>query len=154
MSLNGLAAILGSDATPDLEAALQGRSSVIRWCSLIALAKIGTDEAWGTAFSLFQKMLKRPAPKRGTMPPVNVVAVCYLGRFVDGLDRRRQLVTLLRERWEKLPAEDQQVLRLVWPGVDPSGPDPEVLDPPDPEQLLVGTEDASYTLGPLRVRRV
>jgi hypothetical protein len=149
VAVAGLMNLLGADATGDLAQALSDPYRSNRWMAVVGLAKVGRDDAWDAAYKELKRVLSHPSV-RAHCPPEAVSYVCYLARFIDDLDRRQSLVSIVRRHWTRLPSEDQQVMIRIWPDIDPDGPTPEEVAPPHAADLAMAVEVRSYSQGPLR----
>jgi hypothetical protein len=134
-----LAKRCGQDASADLAQALSSRDGVVKDYAMLGLAGAGDDRAWDQAFARLRKILRRPGPAPGfslehlSLQSPIAVAVCYLGRHVDGTagERSVRLVRELRERWDHLGRAEQEWLAGMWPACAPGGPQVAEVRPPD-----------------------
>jgi hypothetical protein len=143
MALRGIENLLGGDGTKDLEGALKIRSRFIRNSALISLVRVGTIDAWDSVFALLDKMLRNPI-RDYELVPSELLAVCYLGKFVGNPPMRESVVSLLRKRWNKFPPRHQEALKFLWPGIEPSGPGWLELGSPESSRLMMSTFVQSY----------
>lgn len=141
-ALLALAKCCGPDATIELASALASRDNAVKDYAMLGLAGAGDDRAWDDAFGRLQQLLRRSGPPPSLNPrflsaqsPV-AVAICYLGRHLDGPggDRTVRLVRELRERWEQVGSGERQWLAQEWPACAP-GPDESGVPTPDSLRL-------------------
>jgi hypothetical protein len=75
-----------------------------------------------------------------------MVALTYLVRYLDdpGGTRRRQLVGVIRTRFDRLYRTEQEFLTEHWPGCEPGGPDPGALVNPSPTPFVAWARDPLF----------
>jgi hypothetical protein len=137
----------GVRASPELAGHLRDGSPHVRSYALHGLAAVGDDRAWWPVLGRLGRLLDRPAPVDGPdrPPPVArapaltlpgryeaLTAVAYLARSLNDT-RRRELVVLLRRRFDRMRGFERRFLDRHWPGWQPDGPPPGRLAGPDPE---------------------
>ncbi|MCG8916057.1 hypothetical protein L6E12_09670 [Actinokineospora sp. PR83] len=130
-----LAKRCGAEASADLLAALSSKHSAVKDYAVAGLAGAGDGRAWEEVFTRLRHLLGRSARRHGDVHSSPVAAaICYLGGHLDG-DRCARLVRRLRQRWDRLDADERDWLTGVWPGVGPDGPAVDGVVPPDPAAL-------------------
>lgn len=141
-ALLALAKREGTAASEVLAAHLTHASAAVRDYAIISLAAVGDDRAWPQVHMILRQDLDRPPP---TAQPQQLIpglkqfklltAVTYLVRHlaIAPADRIPQLVSTLRSRFDRLYVVEQDWLSTHWPGIDPAGPAPDRINPPDPQ---------------------
>ena len=158
----------GVAASPELAAHLGHRSHAVRSYAMRGLAVVGDDRAWTAAARYLRRLLNRPVPTDVAlhaplvnrpvpmvdppdMPSVSamfqaMVTIVYLVRHLDDPAgaRRRELVTLVRGRFDRLCRPEREFLIRYWPGCQPGGPDPGHLENPDPAPFRAWARDPLF----------
>jgi hypothetical protein len=104
----------------------------IREYGASALAAVGDDRAWDEILTWLDAALERKV-RPTTSYSRQWAGVCgaieYLTRHsVTGSARAARLVTLLRDRWPNMA--DPELVEGWWPGIEPGGPAPELVNLP------------------------
>jgi hypothetical protein len=141
-ALLALAKREGVAASDVLAAHLTHVPAGVRDYAIISLAAVGDDRAWPKVHTILRRDLDRPPPTsqpRQLIPGLKqfklLTRVAYLVRHLAAAptDRIPPLVATLRSRFDRLYAVEQDWLSTHWPGIDPAGPAPTRIDPPDPQ---------------------
>lgn len=153
-SLLALAKRLGRAATDDYLQALARGSAALKDYALLCLAAAGDGRGWDQVFVYLSNRLRgRRSSTVSDDPSPTVVAIDYLVRHVgDSVARREQLVSLLVERWDRLPEDDRAWLAQSWPDLNP-GPLRAASVSLPPRNTLIDWADRALFSAPAIVRR-
>lgn len=118
----------GPAATDVLAEATAHASFDVRSYGFMILASVGDDRVWDDMrASLALRLAKKITSERQANEAIWTIR--YLARHCTrNSDRREQLISLLRDRWNRLLVRHQQVLEELYPGIEPSGPEPAKVD--------------------------
>ena len=142
-ALLALAKRCGSDATPWLRDALEARDVAVKDYAVIGLAGAGDDRAWSQVADRLRTLLQRGSK---TFEPSEVLmAVAYLARHIGAnMERRRELIDLVRTRWSTLRVDERLWFDRYWPEALPGGPAAETVRPPDRDAIQAWARDPLF----------
>jgi hypothetical protein len=156
-ALLALAKREGSAASDVLAAHLTRVPAAVRDYAIIGLAGVGDDRVWAQVHAVLRQQLNRPS-RTSQLQPLHpaigqfkvLITVAYLVRHLrmSPADRIPQLVGTLRSRFDRLYLVEQDWLRTHWPGIDPAGPAPARVDPPDLQPFRAWVADTGM-FGPV-----
>lgn len=121
-------------ASGDLADALLDRDPSLKSYAILGLAAYGDDRAWEAAYLRLLTLFRRPK-RIESIPPDEVLAVCYLGIHASNAARVRRLGQALCEYWEKLNPEIRTHIQKLWPEVCDLKADISDLRPPNGQRM-------------------